>query len=165
MPEDEASASAVSTRTVELVTALLFLLIGSVIMWDSWRIGAGWGSDGPQSGYFPFYVALLMNIASAVNFWHAAKMNSDYPFVSKPVLKLVLAIFVPCLLYVGLVQWAGLYVASTLFVAFFMRWQGKFGLLTCCLSGGVLSVLLFLMFELWFKIPLPKGPLEAALGF
>jgi len=23
----------------------------------------------------------------------------------------------------------------------------------------------FLMFEVWFKVPLPKGPLEAAFGF
>jgi hypothetical protein len=26
------------------------------------------------------------------------------------------------------------------------------------------NVVFFLMFEIWFKVPLPKGPLEAALG-
>lgn len=165
MPHDKSDTSAVSTRTMELATAFLFLLLGAVVMWDSWRTGAGWGSDGPQSGYFPFYVALLMIVASAVNFWKASKIDRSDSFVARPVLKLVLAIFLPSLVYVGAMQWLGLYLASAIFMAVFMRWQGKFGLVVSAVSGIALALALFLMFELWFKIPLPKGPLEAALGF
>ena len=71
-PEAE-EASAASKRTLEIVTAVFFLLVGSVVMWDSSRIGAGWGSEGPQSGYFPFYIGLLMNVASVVNLLLALK--------------------------------------------------------------------------------------------
>ena len=134
-------------------------------MWDSQRIGAGWGSDGPESGYFPFYIGLLMSIATVGNLLIAIKIPKSSSFVSKPKLKLVLAIFLPCLVYLGVMQFVGLYVSSAIFIAVFMRWQGKFSLLKSILSGLGVSVTLFLMFEIWFKVPLLKGPLEAAFGF
>jgi hypothetical protein len=161
--EDEPSAA--STRTLEIITALFFLVLGAVVMWDSKRIGAGWGSDGPESGYFPFYIGLLMTIATLVNLFNAFKLSKSSSFVSKTKIKLVLAIFLPCLLYLGVMQFVGLYVSSAVFIAVFMRWQGRFSLLKSILCGLGVTVTLFLMFEIWFKVPLLKGPLEAAFGF
>ncbi len=158
-------ASAASKRTLEIVTAIFFLLVGSVVMWDSSRLGAGWGADGPQSGYFPFYVGLLMNLASAVNLLLAFKSSKSESFVSRPAIQLVMAIFLPCLVYVAVMQWLGLYVASLIFIAVFMRWQGKFNLFKSSLTSAVVVAVLFVMFEIWFKVPLIKGPLEAALGY
>ena len=163
-PEAE-EASAASKRTLEIVTAVFFLLVGSVVMWDSSRIGAGWGSEGPQSGYFPFYIGLLMNLASVVNLLLALKSSKAESFVSKPAVKLVLAVFLPCLVYVAAMQWLGLYVASLIFIAVFMRWQGRFSALKSGLTSLIVVVVLFVMFEIWFKVPLIKGPLEAALGY
>lgn len=157
--------SAVSRRTLEIITALFFLAIGSVVMWDSQRAGAGWGPDGPQSGYFPFYIGLLMNIASLMNLVLALRSDAAESFVSRPALKLVLAVFFPTLVYVAVIQWLGLYAASVIFIAVFMRWQGKFSLFKSALTSTVVVVVLFLMFEIWFKVPLIKGPIEAALGF
>lgn len=165
MQQEAPEESAVSTRTLEIVTAIFFLLIGSVVMWDSSRIGAGWGADGPQSGYFPYYIGLLMNIASVANLLLAWKAGNAESFVSRPQIKLVMAIFLPCLVYVAVMQWLGLYVASVVFIATFMRWQGKFGLLKSIATATGVVVVLFLMFEIWFKVPLIKGPLEALLGY
>lgn len=154
-----------SKRTLEMVAAGFFLLVGSVVMWDSARTGANWGTDGPQSGYFPFYIGLLMNVASAVNFWLAFKSGKSESFVSRPQIKLVMAVFLPCLAFVALIQWLGLYLSSLLFIAFFMRWQGRFSWVKSGLTSlGVVTVL-FAMFEIWFKVPLIKGPIEAALGY
>lgn len=161
--EDEPSAA--STRTLEIITSLFFLALGAVVMWDSKRIGAGWGADGPESGYFPFYIGLLMSIATVANLLNAIKIPTSNSFVSKPKLKLVLAIFLPCLVYLGGMQFVGLYVSSAIFIAVFMRWQGKFSLMKSILSGLGVIVVLFLMFEIWFKVPLLKGPLEAAFGY
>ena len=157
--------SAASTRTLEIVTALSFLVVGSLVMWDSSRIGAGWGADGPQSGYFPFYIGLLMNIASLMNLVLAVRSSNAKSFVSRPAIKLVLAIFLPCLVYVAVMQWVGLYVASVIFIAVFMRWQGKFSIFKSTLTSLSVVAVLFVMFEIWFKVPLIKGPLEAALGY
>ena len=157
--------SAVSTRTLEIITAVFFLVLGVVVMWDSQRLGAGWGNDGPQSGYFPFYIGLLMTIATLANLVSALRQKKSESFVSRPRLKLVMAIFLPCLVYLAVMQMLGLYVSSAIFIAVFMRWQGKFSVLKSVLTGISTSVVLFLMFEIWFKVPLLKGPLEAALGY
>jgi hypothetical protein len=106
-PPEAPEQSAVSKRTLEIVTAIFFLVIGSVVMWDSLRSGAGWGNDGPQSGYFPFYVGLLMSVASAANLFLAVRSSKTESFVSRPQIKLVLAIFLPCLVYVTVMQWLG----------------------------------------------------------
>ncbi len=158
-------ASAVSTRTLEIVTAVFFLALGVVVMWDSHRIGAGWGGDGPQSGYFPFYIGLLMTLATLANLASVLRANKSESFVSRPKLKLVMAIFVPCLVYLAVMQMLGLYVSSAIFIAAFMRWQGKFSFMKSVLTGVGTSVVLFLMFEIWFKVPLLKGPLESMLGY
>ncbi len=165
MQQESPEPSAASKRTLEIATAIFFLAIGSVVMWDSSRAGAGWGADGPQSGYFPFYIGLLMNVASAVNLWLAFKSGKTASFVSRPEIKLVLAIFLPCLVYVGAMQWLGIYVSSALFIAIFMRWQGKFSLFRSVLTSITVVTVLFVMFEIWFKVPLIKGPLEAAMGY
>jgi putative tricarboxylic transport membrane protein len=115
------SPTAATRRTLEIITAFAFMLLGSLVMWDSHRIGAGWTEEGPQSGYFPFYIGLLMNIASLINLLKALRANREIPFVSRAEIRLVLAIFVPSLVYVGFMQWIGLYVASAVFIAVFMR--------------------------------------------
>ena len=77
----------------------------------------------------------------------------------------MLAVFVPCLVYIAAMQWVGLYVASFVFIAVFMRWQGKFSIVKSVVTSAIVVAVLFVMFEIWFKVPLIKGPLEAALGY
>ena len=165
MQQESSEPSAASRRTLEIATSIIFLVIGSLVMWDSSRIGAGWGTEGPQSGYFPFYIGLLMNLASSINLVLAIQSSKAESFVSRHAIKLVLAIFLPCLVYVAAMQWLGLYLASVVFIAVFMRWQGKFSIFKSVLTSVLVVVVLFVMFEIWFKVPLIKGPLEAALGY
>ena len=152
-------------KSAEIFVSAFFLLLGALVMWDSVRLGARWGSDGPEAGYFPFYIALLMSIASAVNLVLALVKKGEFrSFVEVGQLKLVLSVLLPSIVYVGLIALLGIYVASVVFVAFFMRWLGKYPWWkTAAVSVGN-SVVFFLIFEVWFKIPLPKGPLENLLG-
>jgi hypothetical protein len=152
--------------SAELVVAALFFLLGAIVIYDSWRLGAGWSEDGPQAGYFPFYIGLLVCAASAVNFGQAllAKRDREKAFVEVGALKLVLSVLVPAAIYVGLIGWTGIYVASTVFIAFFMRWLGKYAWWKVAAVSIGNSVVFFLIFEYWFKVPLPKGPLESLLG-
>ena len=159
------SPSAVKKRTLEIIVSVALFGFGAVIMWDSHRMGNGWTSEGPQSGYFPFYIGLLMSAASAINFFVALRSSADASFVSREEIKLVGAMFMPTVAFLFLMQWIGIYVAAFVFIGFFMRWQGKFGWLRCALVALGTPIVIFLMFEIWFKVPLLKGPLEAALGF
>lgn len=166
-PEEK---SAASVKTVDAITALVIFLFGAVVIWDSWRLGSKWGPDGPEAGYFPFYIGLILCFASAVTLLGALREKGGDSFVSTSSLKMILSVMVPTVIYtaliggVGPVPALGIYVASAIFIALFMKWLGKYAWgLTIAISVGV-PVVFFLLFEIWFKVPLPKGPLEAALG-
>jgi len=122
------SRPAFGQKGAEMVVAALFLLLGAIVVWDSVRLGARWADDGPQAGYFPFYIGLLVCASSAVNLVTAAlkKRAADKAFVEVAQLKLVLSVLIPSFVYVALVAWLGIYVASAIFIAFFMRWLGKY---------------------------------------
>jgi putative tricarboxylic transport membrane protein len=157
---------AVSRKTMEIAVTLLFLVFGLVVCWDSYRLGAKWGSDGPQAGYFPFYIGIIIVFCSAVTLFQALaiKAAQNTPFVMRGQLKMVTLVMVPTIIYVGLINWLGIYVASTIYIALFMWWLGKYSWVKYVPVSVGVSVSFFLMFEVWFKVPLPKGPLESALG-
>jgi putative tricarboxylic transport membrane protein len=158
-----------TVRTWDIVVAALFFAFGAVVVWDSRRLGASWADDGPQAGYFPFYIGLIICISSIVNLYAAVAKASRAPFVLWDQLRMILVVVVPCIIYVALIDnpWLdlGIYVASAVFIAFFMRYLGKYGWLKIAAVSVGTMVVFFLMFEIWFKVPLPKGPLETALGF
>lgn len=163
----ETSPAGTRTVSVDLVVAVLIFAIGALVAWDSHRLGSSWGSDGPQSGYFPFYIGLLICICSAVVFAQALlKIKSDrVMFVTGEQLKQVLVILLPSTAYVLGVQFIGIYVSSAIFIFLFMKIAGKYSWPRSALVGAGVSVASFVMFEIWFKIPLPKGPLENLLGY
>jgi len=167
----EEKKAVTSVRVAEIVMAGLFLAFGALVMWDSRRLGASWADDGPQAGYFPFYIGLFIVVSSAAIIFRALNLGEKgrEAFVEWGQLKMVLYVMVPTIAYVALIvnPWfeLGIYVASALFIAAFMRFLGKYGWAKIApVSLGVV-LFFFLMFEVWFKVPLPKGPLEAALGF
>jgi len=164
-PQGTQGRAAFSQKAAEIAVAVLFLAIAAVVMYDSRRLGAKWDFDGPQAGYFPFYIALIMAIASVANLVFALRRTfKDRTFVEVGQLMLVLKVLVPAAIYVAAIVWTGIYVASTVFIAFFMRWLGKYPWWKVVVVSVATSVVFFLIFEVWFKVPLPKGPLEAALG-
>jgi putative tricarboxylic transport membrane protein len=157
----------VSYRSVDAVVAILFMILSCVVMLDSWEIGAAWASDGPQAGYFPFYIGLIMFIASLGTLVTSVltKTPNLATFVGKDQLKSVMSVLVPTIVFVALIPWLGLYVAGALFIAYFMVMVGKYSLVKAIPIALVVPLGLFMLFEVWFLIPLPKGPIENALGF
>jgi len=153
--------SVISMRSMEIIVALLFLVIGFVVMTGSLKLGAKWGSDGPESGYFPFYISLIILLSSSITLFQAFKNKeqAEEAFVDKEPLRQVLSVLIPAALYVLPVQLIGIYVASALYIAIFMVWLGKYALWKAAAVGLGVSVALFMMFEYWFQIPLPHGSL------
>jgi hypothetical protein len=157
----------VSTRVMELVVAAAFMIVAAIVMADSWRIGAGWGDFGPEAGYFPFYIGLIMFGSSAVTFAvHVVTKAPDLSnFVDRSALWLVLQVLIPTAGFVILTGFLGIYVSAGIFIAFFMCWLGRYSLTKAVPVGVAIPLVLFWLFETMFLIPLPKGPLEAALGY
>jgi hypothetical protein len=164
-PQDEESP-AVSNRTMEIVVALFFLLLGGVVAFDSYRLGASWGADGPQSGYFPFYIGLVICFSSVVTLLQVFRTPAGRgsAFVRRGELRSVLAVLIPAAVYVLGIQLIGIYIASAVYIAFFMVWLGNYGWTKGAVVGLGVSATCFAMFEIWFKVPLPKGMFNP-LGF
>ena len=161
-PPAAEESNGVSLRSVDIAVALLLLIIGLVVVYDSYRLGSKWGSDGPQSGYFPFYIGVLICIASVATLVQALRdrQSAKLLFVSWPRLKLVLTVLIPALFYVFCMQYIGIYVASAIYIAIFMVWLGKYSWMKSITIGVLVNVSFFLMFEVWFKVPLFKGSLD-----
>jgi len=153
-------------KSAEMAVAAFIFLLGAIVIYDSARLGARWGDDGPQAGYFPFYIGLILCASSAVNLALALlnRRDQDRTFVELGQLELVLTVLIPSAIYVGLIGWTGIYVASAVYVAFFMRRLGKYPWWKVAAVSIGNSAAFFLIFEIWFKVPLPKGPVEALLG-
>lgn len=152
---------------VDAAIAAVAFLVGVAIMIDTYQLGAGWGRSGPESGYFPFRIGALICIASVVILLQSlfAKKRDREIFVRWHELRPVLLVLLPALGYVLAIQLIGIYVASTLFIAGFMRFMGRQSRLKTLMVSVGASVVLFWCFEVQFLVPLPKGPLEALLGY
>lgn len=156
---------------MEIVVAAILLVIGLVVAWDSARLGARWGDDGPQSGYFPFYVGLIIAVSATVILLQALRgmtPNGRGAFVERGQLRLVLSVLVPALVYVLVTQWFGLYLASAVYIAGFMYWLGRYSWWQSVALGLATSIAVFMLFEIWFQVPLHKGSLYnplAAFGY
>ena len=155
----------VRTATVELGTSAGFALAGAAALWDSLRIGAGWAADGPQSGYFPFWVGLVLIAASLGNAVQVLRRREAGTFVTWPQLRLVGSVLLPTIAYVAAIPFTGIYLASAVLVAWFMLRLGGFGPARAIPAGIATAVAAFVIFEIWFLVALPKGPIETALGY
>jgi putative tricarboxylic transport membrane protein len=155
-----------SHRSVELGVTLAIAVFALIVIAGSVQAGVGWGAEGPKAGFFPFYVGLVILGSSMVNFGAAVSERPDGElFAEWGQLGKVMAMLVPTAIYVALVPWIGIYVASALLIAAFMRWLGHYAWsMVAAVAVGV-PVATFLVFEKWFLVPLPKGPIEAYLGF
>jgi hypothetical protein len=165
MSEPPPSPALVGRRTMEIVAGLVVVALGALVIADSLRVGIGWASDGPRSGYFPFRVALVMIGAALFVVTRAVLAGgAKRGFVSRDEFRRVATVLVPSVAFVVGVFVVGLYVSAALFIGVFMLIQGdRRWLLTAAVALGVPSFA-YAMFEMWFLVPLPKGPLEDLLG-
>ena len=160
--EPTAERTGVPTFAVEAAVAALVLLMGLVVIFGSRKLGSGWTSDGPGAGYFPFYIGLILCISGLGTLYQSllGKKRNTEIFVDGEQIRRVLAVLIPAAIYILAIQFVGIYVASAVYIAGFMIVLGKFNKAKSIVLGVVISAIFFLMFEVWFKVPLFKGMLN-----
>lgn len=162
----KAGGTGPSHRAVEVGVALFIAALGVIAVVGSMQIGSGWGADGPQAGFFPFYIGLIIVIACAVNLTKIFMTPDDGElFANWTQLRQVASVVVPTAVYVFAIPQIGIYVASALLIAVFMRWIGHYRWSVVAAVSVVVPIFTFFMFEIWFLVPLPKGVVERMLGF
>lgn len=155
-----------NARMVELGVAVALAVFALIVLSGSLRVGVGWDIDGPMPGFFPFYVGLMILAASIINFYQAWSAGPNRRvFAEWGQLQQVLKVVIPTAIYVAIIPRTGIYLASALLIGLFMKWLGRYGWGLVVLIAVGVPLLTFLVFEKWFLVPLPKGPIEAALGF
>ena len=160
------SPPVVNTRTIDVTVSLLLLALAGTLGFDNWRTGISWDSTGPQSGYFPFYLSVILAGASLYGIIAAflSRHEAAETCVTRAQLRRVLLVFVPTMLFCLAVQYLGLYVASFCLIAAFMRLVGKIALWKSLLTAFLFTAIMFVTFDVAFDVIMPKGPIERALG-
>jgi putative tricarboxylic transport membrane protein len=153
-------------RTADIACGMILAVVAVVVLVEGMRLGIGWGTDGPQPGFFVFYLGVALLVAAALvvagAMWRA---EGGKPFVTPGQLRSVATVFLPAVAMVALTHVVGLYVSGALYLASYMRGVGRHRWVTTALVAIGIPVVTFLIFEVWFLVPLPKGPLEARLGY
>jgi putative tricarboxylic transport membrane protein len=153
-----------SHKSVEAGVTLLIAAFGAIVIVGSVKAGINWGAEGPRAGFFPFYVGIFIVAASAVNLWNGLRDGNDGLFAEWGQLRQVMSVVVPTAIYVGAMPFTGLYVASIIFIGWFMRWLGKYSWPVVVGVAFGMPIVTYFIFERWFLVPLPKGPIEGWLG-
>jgi len=162
-PSESADSPVVAkNNTVDAAVAVILFVVGAVVVFEARRLGSGWASDGPGAGYFPFYIGLIICISSLGILYQAlvSKSRDTDAFVDREQLVRVLSVLVPAAVYVLAIYFVGIYVASAIYITLFMIILGKYTPVKGVLLGVIVMAVFFVMFEVWFKVPLYKGTLE-----
>lgn len=164
---DEGGSRWLSRGAVDAIVGAVAFAVGVAVMVDSAGMGAEWAKGSPQPGYFPFRIGAIICIAAASIVVRALlrARRDRTTFVRWERFRRVLSVLAPMLAYILGIAYLGIYVASALFVAGFMRVGGRYGWLKSLAVGATSAAALFWLFEVQFMVPLPKGPLEAWLGY
>ena len=159
------SPAVASNRSVDIAVSVLLLALAGLLAFDNWRTGMSWDSTGPQAGYFPFYLSMILAGASLYGIVKEFRAGSGEPFVRREQLARVLWVLVPTIAFCVLMQWLGLYVASFLLIGGFMIAVGRIAAWKSVLTAAIFSIAMFVTFEIAFDVIMPKGPLEHLLGY
>jgi len=151
-------------RSAEIWTALAVALFGAIVVAGSLTHDIGWSDIGPGAGYFPFRVGLILVGAAAVLVFQNLRTSSASVFVTGDELRRSLSVFLPTAALVAGMFVLGCYVPSAIYLTWMMRRHGGYGWALSAATGVAVMSAFFLIFDLWFRVPLAKGPVEAAFG-
>jgi len=160
------AAVLLSRFAVEVTLAAATAAIGAVVTIGALEFGTGWGDGGPQPGYFPFYIGIIVMVASGgvlVEAFANRERLRATAFLRREQGMRIAAFFGPMVGFVLVASLLGLYVALIVYLTATMVVQGHYRLPRALAVSVGSAVIFYLIFEVWFRVPLLKGPLEALL--
>ena len=98
--EREHSRAVISIRNAEILVAIALGVVSLITIWSNYQLGAGWSSYGPDAGYFPLRLGVVILLASIVVLVHAIRDNDQTPFLEIAQARLVAVILLPLIVFV-----------------------------------------------------------------
>ncbi|MCZ8185873.1 MAG: tripartite tricarboxylate transporter TctB family protein [Beijerinckiaceae bacterium] len=154
----------------ELGMAAFLAVIGVITIIGAREYGVGWSPSGPEPGAFPFYMGIIVLLASLANALRALVAGlrpalwSEQAFLKPEQMRLVLGFTLPILGLVVASLMLGLYVGMALYLFGTLVLQNRYPVLKASLIALATPVLAYFLIERVFKVAMLKGPLEAWLG-
>lgn len=156
-------------RTADIVTGAIIMAFGLLVVFDSVRLGFGWEENGPQAGFYPFVMGMIMVIGCIIIIIQAIQRKgvakSDKPFIPREAVKPVLQVVIPATMMVAATEYIGLYLAAAIYMGIYMRWIGKHSWKTVLPITLIVPSVTWYVFEKLFLIPMPQGSLMGWLPF
>lgn len=153
-------SKSVSRQALELSVAGLISAFAAAIVYASLQLETGWGSTGPEAGYFPLRLGLLLLATGIALTLQAARAPSDEVFASGLQLRRVLSQFIPTVALALAAPFTGFYLAAAVFLSYMAHSHGSFAWRKSIAIGLLAAAVMFAVFEIWFGVPLTRGPLE-----
>ena len=148
-------------RKADIFVAILLMAVGALVVADSVRLGFGWGRNGPESGFFPFYLGagliLCMTIVLLNNLIGRKKGYPGARLILEGGLTPILWVLIPATAMILLTGLIGLHVAATIYLLFYMRVVGKIDWVKTVLVSLFVPIILYIAFDKLFMVPLPQG--------
>jgi hypothetical protein len=165
----------IARSSAELCMAGVTGLFGLVTVVGAVEYGIGWSSSGPEPGAFPFYIGLMVLVASIANAISAllarraagAEVHpfpTEKPFLTEEQFKRVTGFALPILGLVIASLLLGLYVGMALYMFGTLVFQNKYPVMKATIIALGIPIATYLLIEKAFRVGMLKGPLEAALG-
>lgn len=154
----------VSRKAAEIGFVMLLLCFGAAIIIGALELETGWGSSGPEAGYFPLRIGILIVAAALAVVATEALKNSGVSLLEQKAAANMAWFALPLIVLVAAIPWVGLYIAAAAYLVVTIRWIGRCGWRIALGVGALAPSALFVLFEMVFRTPLPKGPLGPLLG-
>jgi putative tricarboxylic transport membrane protein len=145
-------------RHAEVLAGVAFVALAILVVWQGFDLGPGWDDSGPQPGFFPASLALLMGLGGVAALWAAVRSRDETPFleVRQEAVDLI-AVGIPAALAVASVPVLGLYIMTTVYIGAFAAWYGGLRWYFTVPGGLAGALVLYWALERSFHIPLPKS--------
>jgi len=157
----------ISRNSMEIAAALATAAVGAVVCYGASLNGISWGDGGPQPGYFPFYIGLLIILGSTATVVQTVvkrAATADVTFIDGERLRTVVMFFLPIVAFVAISAWLGLYIGMAIYTFYAMRFAAGFRIPTALLTAVIVVAVNFIIFEKLFVVPLLKGPVLEYFG-
>jgi hypothetical protein len=157
----------ISRFHAELGTAVATAAVGLVTLVGAIEFGIGWSTSGPEPGAFPFYIGIMIVLASLATMVKTVMQRAtiaDRALLDRDRLKRIGAYFALMAGFVLVAVFLGLYVATVVYVVAAIWWQGGYRIWVGPACGISAALFFYVVLEKAFQVPLLKGPLEAAFG-
>jgi hypothetical protein len=148
-------------RRADIYVGLFLMAVGLLVLGDAIRLGFGWGMSGPEAGFFPFYMGLGIVICTFFIVRRGIKIlkkeGMGKPLIRQGGLTQILWVLIPAAGMVLLTEIIGLHLATVLYLAFYMGVVGKLHWGKVILISILVPLVVYVVFDKVFLIPLPEG--------